>query len=112
MPTITKSGSKVTVGATEYEEVNVPEKSFDLQDYKGERIRVHIGNDYKYTIETRPKQKLLICELDIPKREYVHTKTAEKDEKGEYIIETKEKELDLSKVEMKEYPKEVEMKTK
>ena len=112
MPTITKSGSNVTVGAMEYGGVNVPGKAFDLISHNGERIRVHINNDNKLTIETKPTQKLLICELDIPEKEYVHTKTTEKDEKGEYIIETKEKELKLEEVEMKEYPKEVEMKTK
>lgn len=112
MPTITKLGSKVTLGAMEYGGVNIPGKPFDLKSHNGERIRVHIDNDNKLTIETRPTQKLLICELDIPEREYIHTKTAEKDEKGEYIIETKEKELKLEEVEMKEYPKEVEKKTK
>jgi len=112
MPTITKSGSKVTVGVMEYAGIHIPGKAFDLKSHNGERIRVHINNDNKLTIETKPTQKLLVCELDIPKREYIHTKTTEKDDRGEYIIDTKEKELDLSKVEMKEYPKEVEMKTK
>lgn len=112
MPTTTKSGSKVTVGAMEYEGVNVPGKAFDLKSHDGERIRVHINNDNKLTIETKPTQKLLICELDIPEREYVHTKTTEIDEHGEFVIETKEKELKLEEVEMKEYLKEVDMKTK
>ena len=112
MSTITKSGSKVTVGAMKYGGVNVPGKPFDLKSHKGERIRVHIGNDNKLTTETRPTQKLLICELDIPEREYVHTKTTEIDEHGEFVIETKEKELKLEEVEMKEYLKEVEKKAK
>ncbi len=107
MPTITKSGSKVTVGVMEYAGIHIPGKAFDLKSHNGERIRVHINNDNKLTIETKPTQKLLVCELDIPERKYIHTKTAEKDEKGEYIIETKEKELKLEEIEMKEYPKEV-----
>ena len=107
MPTITKSNSKLTVGTMEYEGESILGEIFDLKKHKGERIRVHIGNDDKLTIESRPTQKLLICELDIPEMELIHTKTAEKDENGEYIIETKEKELKLEEVEMKEYLKEV-----
>lgn len=109
MSTIIKSGSKITIRAIKYKDKTIAKKIFDLKDYKGERIRVHINNDNELTIETRPTQKLLICELDIPKREYIHTKTTKKDERGEYIIETKEKELNLSKVEMKEYLKEVKI---
>lgn len=107
MPTITKSNSKLTVGMMEYEGESTLGEIFDLKEHKGERIRVHIDNDNKLTIKSRPTQKLLICELDIPEIELVHTKTTKKDENGEYIIETTEKELDLSKVEMKEYLKEV-----
>ena len=103
MVTITKTGTKVTIGAIEYKGKSILGELFDLKEHKGERIRVYIGNDNKLTIESRPTQKLLVCELDVPKREYIHIKTTKKDEKGEYIIETKEKELDLSKVEMKEY---------
>lgn len=110
MPTITKSGSKVIVGAMGYEGVNVPRKTFDLKEHKGERVRVHIGNDNKLTTESRPTQKLLICELDVPEKEYVHTKTTKKDENGEYIIETKEKSLDASTIELKEYNIEEEVK--
>ena len=103
MTTIIKSNSKVTIGAMEYKGESIPSKTFDLKEHKGERIRVHIDNDNKLTIESRPTQKLLVCELNIPAIELVHTKTTKKDENGEYIIETKEKALDLSKVEMKEY---------
>ena len=103
MPTINKTGSEIRVGDMEYDGKNATAKTFDLNNHKGERIRVHIGNDNKLTIESKPTQKLLICELDIPEIDLVHTKTTKKDENGEYIIETKEKELDLSKVEMKEY---------
>ena len=87
----------------EYEGESILNKTFDLGKRKGERIRVHIDNDNKLTIESRPTQKLLICELDIPEIDLVHTKTTKKDENGEYIIETKEKALDLSKVEMIKY---------
>lgn len=107
MATINKSGSKITVGAIEYKGVSIPGKTFDLEGHKGERIRVYVGNDNKLTIETRPTQKQLICELDIPEKEYTHTKTTKKDNNGEYIIETTEKKLELSKVEIKKYPKEV-----
>ena len=107
MPTITKSNSKITVGDVEYKKEHITTKTFDLKRHKGERIRVHIGNDNRLTIESRLTQKLLVCELDIPEIELIHTKTTKKDENGEYIIETKEKELDLSKVEIKEYLKEV-----
>ena len=103
MSTITRLNSKVTVGAMDYGKVAIPGNIFDLQSHRGERIRVHIGDDNKLTVESRPTQKLLICELDVPETKYVHTKTTKKDDNGEYIIETKEKELDLSKVEMKEY---------
>jgi len=103
MTAITRSGSKIMVGAMEHEGKSIAEQTFNIKGHEGERIRVYIGNDDKYTIESRPTQKLLICELDIPKKEYVHTKTTEKDENGEYIIETKEKDLRLEKIEMKEY---------
>ena len=87
----------------EYADKNIQAKTFDLKERKGERVRVHISDDNKLTIESRPTQKLLVCELDIPEIELVHTKTTKKDENGEFIIKTEEKELDLSKVEMKEY---------
>ena len=101
--TITKAGSRVTVGAMKHKNENIPEKSFDLKNHDGERIRVYIGNDGQLNTESRPRQKLLVCELDVPERIFVHTKTKKKDENGEFIIETKEKELDLAKVELKEY---------
>jgi hypothetical protein len=103
MPTITKSGSKITIGAMKHEGKSIIKKIFDLKGHEGERVRVHIDNDGKYTVESRPTQKLLICELDIPEKVLVHTKTTKKDENGEFIIKTEEKTLDLSKVEMKEY---------
>lgn len=103
MGLVTKTGSEITVGAMEYEGKSIAKKAYDLKEHRGERIRVHIDNDNKLTIESRPTQKLLICELDVPKTELVHIKTTKKDENGEFIIKTEEKALDLSKVEMKEY---------
>ena len=107
MPTITKSGSKITVGAMMYESKSIAKNIFDLKGHEGERVRVYIGNDYRYNIETISTQELLVCELDIPEKQYEHTKTTEKDDRGEYVIETTEKELKLEEVEMKEYLKEV-----
>jgi hypothetical protein len=101
---ITKSGSKLTVGAVDYESKNIAKKIFDLKGHKGERIRVHIGTDGKYTVETKPRQKLLICEIDVPEREYIRT---EKVVNGEAITESSEEELELGRVAMKEYLKEV-----
>jgi len=107
MPIITKSGSKLIVGGMKHEGKSIAKKVFDLKSHQGEIVRVYIGNDYNYTIEIRSTQKLLICELDIPEKGYVHTKTKEKDDRGEYIMETKEKELKLEKVKIKDYKKEV-----
>ena len=101
--TITKQKSKITVGAMKHKNENVPEKSFDLENHSGERIRIYIGNDDLLNIETRPRQKLLVCELDVPKKIIVHTKTKKKDDQGEFIVETKETERDLATVEVKEY---------
>lgn len=101
--TVTKSGSKLTTEAMNYEGKETPKKIFALEGHKGERIRVHIGVDGKYTIETNSRQKLLICELDIPKRKYIHT---QKIIAGETIVESKEKELKLENISMKEYLKE------
>lgn len=103
MSTITKSGSKLTVGSMDYEGKNVAKKIFDLKDHKGERVRVHIDTDCEYTIVTNPRQKLLVCEMDIPMREYVHT---QKVVDGETIVESKEKALKLEKVIMIDYLKE------
>lgn len=112
MSTINKSGSKISIGAMKYEGKSIAKKTFDLKGHEGERIKVHIGNDDKYTIESRPTQKLLICELDVPAKEYENILTTEKDENGEFIVEQKEKELELSKVGMKRYLEEGEIKTK
>ena len=100
---ITKSGSKLTVGAMKYKGKNITKKIFDLKEHKGERVRVHIGDDNKLTIESRPTQKEIICELDLPQREYVHTK---KIVNGETVVESIEKELKLGGIAMKEYLKE------
>jgi uncharacterized protein (UPF0333 family) len=105
MTTITKSGSKLTVGAMNHETKNIAKKIFDLKDHKGERVRVHIGTDGKYTIGTNSRQKLLVCEIDIPERKYVHT---EKVVNGETVVESSEKELKLGEITMIEHLKEVE----
>jgi len=97
---ITKSGSKLTVGAMTYRGKSIAKKIFDLKDHKGERVRVHIGNDNKLTIESRPTQKEIICELDLPQREYVHT---EKIVNGETVTESSEKELKLGSIAITEY---------
>jgi hypothetical protein len=102
---ITKSGSKLTVGAMNYKGKTIAKKIFDLTDHKGERVRIHIGKEGEYTKEIRPRQELLICELDVPKRELEHT---EKIVAGETVVESKEKELKLGEITMIEYLKEVE----
>jgi hypothetical protein len=101
---ITKSGSKLTIGAMNYNGNIIAESIFDLKDHKGERIRVHIDTSGKYTVETKPRQELLICELDIPERRYIHT---QKIVNGETVVESSEKELKLGEITMKEYVKEV-----
>jgi hypothetical protein len=102
---ITKSGSRLAVGAMNYKGKTIAKMIFDLKDHKGERVRVHIDTDGKYTIETNSRQKLLVCELDIPERKYVHT---EKQVNGETVVESSEKELKLGEIAMVEYLKEVE----
>lgn len=102
---ITKSGSKLIVGAMNRKGKTIAKKIFDLKDHKGERVRVHIDPEGQYTTESKPTQKLLVCELDIPALEYEHT---EKIVNGETVVETKEKELKLGAITMIEYLKEVE----
>ena len=104
MPTIVKSGSELTVGAMKHEGKNIAKRIFNLKDHKGERVRVHIGTDDKLTIESRPTQKEIICEIDLPQREYEHI---EKIVNGETVVESKEKALKLGEIEMKEYLQEV-----
>lgn len=101
---ITKSGSKLTVGAMNHDNKPVAKMIFDLKEHKGERIRVHIGTDGKYTVATKARQKLLVCELDLPERKYVHT---QKIVGGEPVVESKEQELKLGEITMIEYLKEV-----
>ena len=105
MTTITKSGSKLTVGAMNYVGESIAKKVFDLKDNKGERVRVHIDTDGEYTIRTNSRQNLLVCELDIPEREYIHT---EKIEDGVTIVESSEKELKLGGISMIKYVNEVQ----
>lgn len=105
MVLITKTGSKITTGAMKYKSKNVAQRIFDLKEHTGERIRVHIDTSGKYTLGIKPRQGLLVCELDVPKREFEHT---EKVVDGETVIESKEKALKLEEITMKEYLKEVE----
>ena len=105
MVTVTKSGSKLTVGAMKYEGKNITRRVFDLKDHKGERVRVHIDTDGLYSVEIKPRQNLLVCELDIPEREFTHTETIVD---GETVTESKEKALKLEELTMKEYLKEEE----
>jgi hypothetical protein len=100
---ITKSGTKLTVGTMNYEGKTIAKRIFDLKTHKGERIRVHIDIDDKYTIETNSRQKLLICELDIPELEWIHTL---KIVDGETVVESSEKELKLGEITMIDYLKE------
>ena len=103
MATITRSGSKLTVEAMKHENANIAKRIFDLSDHKGERVRVHIDTEGKYTVETKPRQALLVCELDVPMREYTHTV---KIVAGETVVESKEKALKLEEIKMIEYLKE------
>ena len=103
MATITRSGSKLTVEAMKHENANIAKRIFDLSDHKGERVRVHIDTEGKYTVETKPRQALLVCELDVPMREYTHTV---KIVAGETVVESKEKALKLGEIKMIEYLKE------
>lgn len=105
MATITKSGSKLTVGAIKHGCKNIAKNIFDLKEHKGERVRVHIDTDSKYTLCIKPRQDLLVCELNVPAQEFEHT---EKMVDGESIIESNEKTLKLENVKMKEYLKEEE----
>ena len=103
MATITRSGSKISTGAMKYESKNIAKRIFDLSDHKGERVRVHIDTEGKYTVETKPRQVLLVCELDVPMREYTHTVRIVA---GETVVESKEKALKLEEIKMIEYLKE------
>ena len=102
MPTIVKSDSKLTVGAMDYKSKNIAKRILDLKDHKGERVRVHIDTEGKYTIDIKSRQELLVCEIDVPEREYVHT---EKIVDGETVVESSEKELKLGGIAMAEYLK-------
>ena len=105
MTSITKSGSKLTVGAMKHEGKDIAKRIFDLKDHRGERLRVHINTDGVYSVKTKSRQNLLVCELDIPEREFAHT---EKIVDGETVTESKEKALKLEELTMKEYLKEEE----
>ena len=99
---ITKAGSKLAVGAMNHENNHIAKKIFDLKGHVGERVRVHIDTEGRYTVKTNPRQKLLVCEIDIPARKYVHT---QKVVHGITVVESKEKELKLGEIHMIEYQK-------
>ena len=105
MVTITKSGPKLTVGTMDYEDKPVAKRIIDLKVHKNERVRVHIDTDGKYTTDIKSRQKLLVCEIDVPEREWVHTITTVN---GEPVVESKEKALKLEEIEMIKYLKEDE----
>lgn len=106
--TIGRLGSKLSVGTMKNKEIDIPGKEFDLTGHEGERVRIHIGEDNNLTVETRAKQNILVCELDVPEKEWEHIDTGEMDDFGEPIIESKVKTLDITKVSMKEHIKEVQ----
>jgi hypothetical protein len=96
-------GSKLAMQAMKNKGENVAGKIFDFKGHEGERARVHIGEEGKFTIETRARQSLLICELDIPKRVFMQVDSGEVDDFGDHIFESREKDLDITKVMLKEY---------
>lgn len=106
MKLLTRSGSELTMQAMKNKGENVAGKMFDFKGHEGERARVHIGEDNKFTIETRARQSLLICELNIPKKVFVQVDSGEVDDFGKPIFESREKDLDITKVSLKEYMKE------
>ena len=96
-------GSKLTVQPMKNNGKNVTGKIFDFKGHEGERARVHITKDGKFTIETRANQSLLICELNIPKKVFLQVDSGEVDDFGEPIFKSEEKALDITKVTLKEY---------
>jgi hypothetical protein len=89
--------------AMTYKGKSVTGKMFDFKSHESERARVHIGEDSKFTIETRARQNLIVCELDIPKKVFMQVDSGEVDDFGEHIFESEEKDLDITKVTLKEY---------
>jgi hypothetical protein len=104
MVTILRSGSELTIEVTDYKSRSVAKKTFNLNERRGERVRVHINTNGEYSIETKPRQNLLVCELDIPARKYVYT---EKIVDGETVVESSENELKLEEITMIKHLKEV-----
>ena len=100
---ISMLGSELAIPAMKNNGKTITEKIFDFKGHEGERARVHIGEDGKFTIETRARQNLLICELDIPKKIFLQVDSGEVDELGDPIFESQEKELDITEVTLKEY---------
>jgi hypothetical protein len=63
-----------------------------------------LGNHEGRLSSLEVDKELLVCELDIPERKYVHSESIVN---GETIVESSEKELKLGEVTMIEYLKEV-----
>lgn len=103
---IVRSGPKLAVPTMANKGKSVTGKTFNFKGHEGERARVHIGEDGKFTIETRPRHSLLVCELDIPEKVFTRVDSGEVDDFGEHIFESREKDLDITKVTLKEYMRE------
>lgn len=100
---IEKKGSRLTIGAMKFEGLNVAKKSFDLKNYAGKRIRVHIGIDGKYTIAEKARQKLLICELEVPTRSFESEEMGELGGDGKKEYRSVPKIIQLDNVPLKKY---------
>ena len=106
---IARLGSKLTLEEVKYGKENFAGKEFDLSGHEGERARVHAGEDGELTIETRARQKVLVCELDVPEIVFEQEDTGEVDDHGEKIYRSKKKDLDITTVNLKEYIEEKEV---
>jgi hypothetical protein len=100
---ITTKGSRLVIGAMKYDGKDVAEKKFDLESRKGETIRVHIDIDNEYTIDIKPRQKVLVCELDVPKQSFESKDTGKIDSEGKKIYKAVRRKVKLSGVQLKKY---------
>jgi len=81
-PTITVSGSKVTIGAFtpgigELKEIK--KATIDLAPYAGRHIRIWLDDDGTYSTDSRRGHLWQIAELDVPVQEHEAIKTKEID---------------------------------
>jgi hypothetical protein len=100
---ITKKGSRLVMGTMKYDGKDLAEKKFDLESHKGETIRVHIDTDNEYTLDIKPRQKVLVCELDVPKQSFESKDTGEIDSEGKKIYIAVRKKVKLNNVPLKKY---------